>query len=101
MKTANETENIFLNNFWNSLRKTSEFSFTINWTENYLIELQIVNVNLLWVFSNAECPYRQNVPHHKRRTIKRNVSETLKKEIEDNLEEGTKKPELKLEDSVN
>ena len=29
------------------------------------------------------------------------VSEALKKEIEDNLEEGTRKPELKLEDSVN
>lgn len=29
------------------------------------------------------------------------VTEALKKEIEDNLEEGTTKPELKLEDSVN
>ena len=29
------------------------------------------------------------------------VSEALKKEIEDNLEEGTKKPELKIEDSAN
>ena len=29
------------------------------------------------------------------------VSEALKKEIEDNLEDGTTKPELKLEDSVN
>ena len=29
------------------------------------------------------------------------VTEALKKEIEDNLEEGSNKPELKLEDSVN
>ena len=29
------------------------------------------------------------------------VTEAIKKEIEDNLEEGTKKPELKLEDSTN
>lgn len=29
------------------------------------------------------------------------VTEALKKEIEDNLEEGTKKPELKLEDVIN
>lgn len=29
------------------------------------------------------------------------VTEALKKEIEDNLEEGTNKPELKLEDSTN
>lgn len=29
------------------------------------------------------------------------VSEALKKEIEDNLEDGTKKPELKIEDSAN
>ena len=29
------------------------------------------------------------------------VTEALKKEIEDNLEEGTRKPELKLQDSTN
>ena len=29
------------------------------------------------------------------------VTEALKKEIEDNLEEGSNKPELKLEDAVN
>lgn len=29
------------------------------------------------------------------------VSEALKKEIEDNLEDDTKKPELKIEDSAN
>lgn len=29
------------------------------------------------------------------------VTEALKKEIEDNLEEGSNKPELKLEDTIN